>query len=228
VSITLMSAVWPLEIPPNEKLVILALADNANDAGECWPSMATLKLKTSLSERTIQRCLRELEAKSLVQVEARYGRSNVYVLSVKAPVTVTPPSERHPVTVSPHPRQADTSPPSPCHPTPVTVTPRTIIEPSGEPSGTVRARRASTRCPEEFVVTEAMRTKMAAECPGVDLDRETAKFRDHTYAKARSDWPATWRNWMREAYDRRGGRRHSPKQSHGMTYPDGRPVVFDR
>jgi hypothetical protein len=108
VSITLMSSVWPLEIPPNEKLVILALADNANDAGECWPSMATLKLKTSLSERTIQRCLRELEAKSLVQVEARYGRSNVYVLSVKAPVTVTPPSERHPVTVSPHPRHRDT------------------------------------------------------------------------------------------------------------------------
>lgn len=39
----------------------------------------------------------------------------------------------------------------------------------------------------------------ATECPLVDLDRETAKLRDHTYKTARSDWAGTWRNWMRTA-----------------------------
>jgi hypothetical protein len=31
---------------------------------------------------------------------------------------------------------------------------------------------------------------------------ELAKFRDHEFSKARSDWDATWRNWQRNALDR--------------------------
>ncbi|MEY2688358.1 MAG: hypothetical protein RL375_2556 [Pseudomonadota bacterium] len=71
--------------------------------------------------------------------------------------------------------------------------------------------RGSTKCPDDFAVTDAMRQWAAAEAPGVDVDRETAKLRDHTFAKARSDWPGTWRNWLRTAADalprgRRNGR----------------------
>ena len=35
----------------------------------------------------------------------------------------------------------------------------------------------------------------------MNLARETAKFRDHTFKGARSDWPGTWRNWIRRADD---------------------------
>jgi hypothetical protein len=62
-----------------------------------------------------------------------------------------------------------------------------------------KRERASKRCPTDFVVTEVMRLEMATECPGIDLDQETRKLRDHTFKAARSDWPATWRNWMRNA-----------------------------
>lgn len=48
-------------------------------------------------------------------------------------------------------------------------------------------------------MTEDLKAWADAECPGVDLMRETAKFRDHTFKAAMADWPATWRNWMRKA-----------------------------
>lgn len=31
------------------------------------------------------------------------------------------------------------------------------------------------------------------------LRRETQAFRDHTFSTARSDWPGTWRNWIKKA-----------------------------
>lgn len=52
------------------------------------------------------------------------------------------------------------------------------------------------------MVTDEMREWARVEAPGVDVDRQTAKFQDHTFKGAHSDWPATWRNWIREAFDR--------------------------
>jgi hypothetical protein len=69
-----------------------------------------------------------------------------------------------------------------------------------EPNGSVE--RASRKCPESFVVTDDMRQWAAIECPGVNVDRETEKLRDHTFKTARSNWPGVWRNWLREAFDR--------------------------
>jgi hypothetical protein len=40
------------------------------------------------------------------------------------------------------------------------------------------------------------------ECPGVDVDRATKKFQDHTFKTALTDWPATWRNWIRTDFER--------------------------
>jgi hypothetical protein len=59
--------------------------------------------------------------------------------------------------------------------------------------------KPSRRCPENFAVTEELRAWAAKEVPAVDVDSETAKLRDHEYAKPRSDWSAAWRNWMRTA-----------------------------
>jgi hypothetical protein len=40
-----------------EKLVLLALADCANDEGRCWPSASTLARKTGEGERTVRRAV---------------------------------------------------------------------------------------------------------------------------------------------------------------------------
>ncbi len=58
--------------------------------------------------------------------------------------------------------------------------------------------RPAKRCPDDFTVTDEMRSWATTEAPGVDVDRATAKFRDHTFSTARTDWPATWRNWLRK------------------------------
>lgn len=62
-------------------------------------------------------------------------------------------------------------------------------------------KRAAKKCPPDFEVTAELMAWAASDCPGVDIGRATAKFRDHTFKVARSDWPGTWRNWIRSDFD---------------------------
>lgn len=70
-----------------------------------------------------------------------------------------------------------------------------------EPIGSVGGKppRASRKCPVLFVEPENAQVWVDEHCPGVDWRRETAKFRDHTFKTAISDWLGAWRNWMRKA-----------------------------
>lgn len=77
------------------------------------------------------------------------------------------------------------------------------IPPLGPPQG--GGKRGAKRCPDGFEVTPAMRQWAASEAPGVDVDRETRAFRDFEFSRAYTDWPATWRNWLRRAADRSPG-----------------------
>jgi hypothetical protein len=92
---------------PAEKILLLAIADYADDEGACWPSLATLVEKTGLSERSIRTHLRTLEHFDLLTtVERRRSNgsqtSNRYVLhmdmtppakSAGAPGKLLPPQE---------------------------------------------------------------------------------------------------------------------------------------
>lgn len=73
-----------------------------------------------------------------------------------------------------------------------------------EPVGSVPARKArgSKRCPASFEVTAEMREWAEANASRADLERETMKFRNWEFAKAHSDWPATWQNWLLTADER--------------------------
>lgn len=88
-------------------------------------------------------------------------------------------------------------------PVPRHQTPDTNTQDSSNPSlgGRERAPRASRRCPAGFELDDEMRAWATQNAPGVDVAAETAKFLDHTFATARTDWPATWRNWMRKAWE---------------------------
>lgn len=82
-SIAIMSQVWKLQgLSSTQKLVLLSLADNANDGGECYPSIAQIEARTCLSERAIRGAIRSLEAAGLVRTVARAGTSAVYFLTV--------------------------------------------------------------------------------------------------------------------------------------------------
>jgi hypothetical protein len=57
------------DVPVSSHAVNLAraLSSHANAAGECWPSVRTLAHECRLSERSVQRALRELEASCLLE-----------------------------------------------------------------------------------------------------------------------------------------------------------------
>ncbi len=80
------------------RLVLLALADNADDAGECWPRIQTLADKTKLSRATVSRMLRKLEELGEVRTEERTGAdgrrlANLYLITLPEPQPDAPPCQ---------------------------------------------------------------------------------------------------------------------------------------
>jgi hypothetical protein len=75
-----MSLVWDATLPPMEKLVLLALADCANDEGHCWPSATTLMRKSGQGERTVRRCIQSLIKNGHLTQQIRSGTSSVFTV----------------------------------------------------------------------------------------------------------------------------------------------------
>jgi len=87
VSILAMTWAWGLmELDQSQTLVLLALADAANDEGVCWPSQAEIGRKARLKDRAVRNQIRSLEAAGLLSVSRRatpQGRkTNVYHLNI--------------------------------------------------------------------------------------------------------------------------------------------------
>ncbi len=86
-SIALMTAVWVLPVPPARKLVLLALADWADDdGGQCFPSIRTIALRASISDRQAQRHMRSLMRDGWIAVarnEVGGRRSRQYQLAAR-------------------------------------------------------------------------------------------------------------------------------------------------
>lgn len=78
------------------------------------------------------------------------------------------------------------------------------LEAKPEPTTQPEKPNRGTRLADGWEPGGELLTWAAAEHPGVDPDLETAKFRDYWRAKAgkdatKADWPATWRNWIRNS-----------------------------
>ncbi|EMP6887912.1 helix-turn-helix domain-containing protein [Pseudomonas aeruginosa] len=138
-STIIMSACWPLQgLTPAQKAVLISLADNANDEGVCWPSVAKIAERTCLSERAVQQAIKVLNECKALSIEARQGRSTMFTVT---PAAFAPPQKVHPrrkcTPAASAPTPADAAPPptQDMHPTPAASAPRTVIEPTREPSG---------------------------------------------------------------------------------------------
>jgi hypothetical protein len=64
------------------KLVLLKLADRANDDGECWPGNASIAKACCISERTLIRHIAELEAFGLLTKQMRYDHDGKRTTSI--------------------------------------------------------------------------------------------------------------------------------------------------
>ena len=119
---------WRQNLKPIPKSVLVVLGDHANDAGVCWPRIATIADKVGVSPRTVQRAIQLLVSRGLISVKQRYRNdgshsSNRYRLHLDRGVSVSPP-----------PDGSDTTPGHECQgPGDTGVIPGTIIGTNNEP-----------------------------------------------------------------------------------------------
>lgn len=70
------------DLSPTQKLVLVALADNAQDDGKAWPGKDTIVKKTGLGKSSVYRSLEELEDKELLRSGTDERRIDCYWLAV--------------------------------------------------------------------------------------------------------------------------------------------------
>lgn len=89
-SIKLMSQVWEsAPVEGSALLVLLALADHANDKDICWPSLPTLAKRARISERQTQRIIQKLADDGHIEVLSKgdgRGHSSKYKLTIKGDI----------------------------------------------------------------------------------------------------------------------------------------------
>lgn len=85
-SVKVMGKVWDLDLPHNQLLVLLSLADHADHEGNnVFPSLGLTAWKTGYSTQQIRRIMRELEdAKILIAINKKPGRKAVYRIDTSA------------------------------------------------------------------------------------------------------------------------------------------------
>ncbi|MFV1536936.1 helix-turn-helix domain-containing protein [Phaeobacter sp. JH204B] len=206
-SIRVMSAVFESEtLGATERLIMLALADHADDEGRCYPSIARLCQRTGLGERAVQTNIRKLQLQGYVEIIPGAGRngSNLYFVR-PTPAPDAPPHEMHPAPDAPPPRMKCTSTPAPDAPKPSI----TIIEPSlplVAPQPEKPKKPKTYRLPEEWVPDDEYR-EFARELNLTDADIEEIADDFRTYwtelntvksRKTKRGWFQAWRNRCRD------------------------------
>lgn len=183
---------------PLRKLVLIKLADNASDQGECWPSYQHIADQCEISKRSVMVHVDALCDSGLLRKEIRKGgpkgnSSNVYFLTFgsesPAPGVV---QELHQGSESPAPGGSAGAAPRTSHSL------ESVTEPK---SGSAKGSRlaADWTIPSEWI------EQSAANHPEFDQQALLAiaeDFRDYWTAKTgaqatKLDWHATWRRWMR-------------------------------
>lgn len=92
-SIKVMSLVWErAPYTAGSLLVLLALADWANDEGFCWPSIPKIASKTRLERRSIQYIIRKLQKDEILAIEEGRGRKHQHQYTINVQILRLLPS----------------------------------------------------------------------------------------------------------------------------------------
>lgn len=202
------------KLSPAEKLVLLALADFADDQMRCWPSQEKIADITELSARTVWASLKELEARRMLSRVSRKRAdgtrsTDVFTLHFAGELSIEPlaipaKASRNPCETQSQSLQEPIA----------TVATLTTFEPSIEEPREATAsgaqapakpiKRAAKRVPIDWMPKPAHFAIAAEEgfAPG-EIEREIAKFRDHEFRDPKTDWDAAFRRWIRTAAERR-------------------------
>jgi len=148
-SVHISSPVWRLRLPATEKLILLKLADCADDDGtNAFPSVGRVAEECGIHPRTVQKILRHLKATGLISIQAEHDGSRHF-----------------PTTYQIHPARGDTLPPRtymrggvrPPAPVPLDAYPGGVRPPypSLDPSSTITARASENAKPSRIATARA-------------------------------------------------------------------------
>lgn len=243
-STAVMAACWPIQCPPTPKAVLISLADNANDHGYCWPSIATICERTCFSKRAVIDAIQWLEEHGLLEADRTNGRHTKYQIvpngrapdlfaSQKTGAARAPVRQVHRVTTrtgagnapvqQPHEpvRQMHTNRQEPLNPSLRSgFGARAENSPAVDDEGKPKRSPTGTRLPQDWQPDDD--DLLFASEQGVDGSAEAAKYRDYWHSVAgakgrRQDWDAVWRNWIRRAAEDLS--RHQKTRSHDHETP---------
>lgn len=88
-----MNAAWDIDCPCAQKVVLIALCDHANSAGECWPGLSRLEKRCGLSRQGVIDQIEALEKKRLLVVVREPGKANKYRVQLVNNVDWSPVKE---------------------------------------------------------------------------------------------------------------------------------------
>ena len=239
-SIKIMTMVFSAKVgSATRKLILLKLADNADDSGRCWPSQKYLTEACEISERSLRDHLKRLEEDGFITAVPKHENGmrvgTEYTINIDAMQETKPARQNLPVD-----RQI-----SPSLPADSAGTTRQILPPNHhiEPSenhhipptslppqggdGRALAKHGAVKRQGTFFENSEYRGVVPDEwiawavSRGIPFDRASMAaeaFQDYwiaaTGVRARKrDWFATWRNWIRreaQSGARRSGDDFSP------------------
>lgn len=157
------------------------------DGGNAWPSVSTLAKKCGLSDSTVRRSLRHLEAGGWLFTEQRPGRTSVYAATVpggaeiiRFPTPITTDTPQSPLTAPPQSGLTDDLPLLPTQEEARAALPSSIPEAKEwDPTMWNRAlsiaRRKHARTPDSLaftILTEDLIPSSRGEQPRIDHSRE--------------------------------------------------------
>jgi DNA-binding transcriptional ArsR family regulator len=239
VSIAALNWAWSQECPnASAKLVLLALADKANEDGECWPGMDTVADMAGVSTRQVSTHLANLEDAGLIvrkRRRSRAGRLGRYTFHLNLTSGSTLPVDQEKSTSgSAPPVEADDQwkPDVPTTGSPASSTTGSLLPVKEQPpksnhQGTTntgkRKRSPEVPLPDDWEPTDDHR-KLAAKL-GSDLAFCADQFRDHAAANDRRqrDWDAAFRTWLRNDLKFGGPKRQTAStggRRAGVTFHD--------
>ncbi|MDV3421909.1 helix-turn-helix domain-containing protein [Klebsiella pneumoniae] len=219
------------------KLVLIKLADNANDKGECWPSYQHIADQCECSKSAVRNHIDALEDMGLLKRENRVGvnngkgnTSNVYYLNLDA--TPMPPKSTGVCHEIAPPMPSDGTPL--CHqmaPEPVTLLNQSLnqtLSARGQFISEAAKRRIGISPNGEIPFPPAFKPSadhiaIASE-KGINIETELLNFRDYHQARGTKliDWNSAFRVWLRNArVNPLSGRQRSEPDSPHWNSPEG-------
>jgi hypothetical protein len=183
-----MTLAWSVSLAAGEKLVLLALADCANDEGHCWPGLASLSEKTGRCRRSLQESLRALDAAGHISRTENPGKGMNY--------TVHPVAKAAPVARNAPVAKAAARDSKNCHRGVAKSAPKPSVN-RKEPSPSKLRAIPDDWFPAEFALGTESRKVVDGWPPG-ELPAQVEQFRAHHSSKnnAFSDPQKAWSTWV--------------------------------